>query len=203
MQKVNHQLLLESYIASMAGRERLLLHCCCAPCASYALEYLSAHFDLTVFFYNPNLFPEDEYYLRKRELLRLLDAGGYRGARYLDCDYRHEEFLELCSPLSGEPEGGGRCQLCFRQRLAAASAAAAREGIGLVTTTLTISPQKDAQLINRIGGEQAKIHGVRWLPSDFKKRGGYQRSVELSREFGLYRQDYCGCEFSRRREGKA
>lgn len=198
MQKQNYQKLLDKEIEGLGETTpSLLLHCCCAPCSSYVLEYLADYFSITVFFYNPNLFPRDEYYKRKEELIRFIGEMPFKNpVRYLDCDYRHEEFLELCGGFADDPEGGRRCALCFRQRLSATAKAAADGGFDCFTTTLTISPLKNAEVLNSIGQKCADEYGSRWLPSDFKKKGGYQRSIVLSKEHGLYRQDYCGCEFS-------
>lgn len=177
----------------------LFLHACCAPCSSYVLEYLSAHFYITLFYYNPNITDKKEYQYRIDEVQRLIaamparypirfQAGSYDPGRYLEAVRGHET----------DPEGGERCSICFELRLAEAARLAAEGGYDYVTTTLTISPMKDAERLNRIGREMAEIYGVKWLGSDFKKRDGYRRSVALSKEYNLYRQNYCGCGFSRR-----
>lgn len=200
--KVNHQRLLDRIIEGLEreGRvPRLLLHSCCAPCSSYTLEYLSQWFEVTVMYYNPNISPASEYRHRVEEQRRLIGELPVRHpVRFVEGEYRPEEFYRAVQGLEDEPEGGRRCAVCFRLRLDEAARAARAGGYDYVTTTLTISPMKDAELLNTIGREVAAEHGVEWLPSDFKKRGGYQRSIELSREHGLYRQDFCGCVFSRR-----
>lgn len=177
---------------------RLLLHACCAPCSSAVLEYLSRYFAITLLYYNPNISPYEEYEKRKRELERLVSQMDLaHPVELLPCGYEGEAFVEAARGLEGEPEGGRRCEACFRLRLEYAAREAARLHFAYFTTTLTISPLKNAPLLNRLGEEMGKRYGVAHLPSDFKKKNGYKRSVELSREYGLYRQDYCGCAFSK------
>lgn len=176
----------------------LLLHVCCAPCSSYVLEYLIPYFDITLDYYNPNIAPESECDKRVAELKRLLEAmpGGKEVALVVPA-YDHSAFLKAVKGLESEPEGGARCERCFELRLREAAARAAEGDFDYYTTTLSISPLKDARLLNEIGEREGRRAGVRYLPSDFKKRGGYQRSIELSKTYDLYRQDYCGCEYSR------
>ena len=177
---------------------RLLLHACCAPCSSAVLEYLSRYFAITLLYYNPNISPYEEYEKRERELERLVSQMDLaHPVELLPCGYEGEAFVEAARGLEGEPEGGRRCEACFRLRLEYAAREAARLHFDYFTTTLTISPLKNAPLLNRLGEEMGKRYGVAHLPSDFKKKNGYKRSVELSREYGLYRQDYCGCAFSK------
>ena len=192
---------------------RLLLHVCCAPCSSYCLEYLRQFFDVTVFYYNPNITEEEEYRLRAAEEQRLIEAYNTQVATgdfgemhsdehahaitYTEGVYEPDAYLERIAGLEGEPEGGKRCTMCFSMRLEASAKRAAEEGYDFFTTTLTISPLKDADRLNAIGEHFAEQYGVAFLPSDFKKKDGYKRSIELSRAFGLYRQDYCGCSFSK------
>lgn len=177
---------------------RLFLHACCAPCSSAVLERLSPHFRITVFYYNPNIFPEEEYRHRVAELKRLVEESDYPNpVEVVEGRYDPERFFECVKGLEKEPEGGARCEKCFRLRLREAVEEARAGGYDLVTTTLTISPQKDVDLLNRIGEEEAEKAGVTWLPSAFRKKGGYQRSIELSREHGLYRQVFCGCVYSK------
>jgi len=200
----NYQKELEHIAEGSVGTPTLLLHSCCAPCSSYCLEYLSELFDITVFYYNPNITEEDEYLRRKAELLRLLQSMPLaRPVSVLEAPWDPENYLEAAHGLEDEKEGGIRCGRCFELRLKKTAEAAKNGGFDFFTTTLTISPLKNADRLNRIGEEAAEKYGVRWLPSDFKKKGGYQRSVELSREYGLYRQDYCGCVFSRRQKEEA
>ena len=175
----------------------LFLHSCCAPCSSYVLEYLSPHFRITDFFYNPNIQPEEEYRRREAELERLIgEMNPVNPIRFLAGHYDSQEFYRAVKGLEHIPEGGERCFACYRLRMEEAAKLASEGGYDYFTTTLSISPLKNAVMINRIGLDLEQKYGVRHLPSDFKKKGGYQRSIVLSREHGLYRQDYCGCVFS-------
>ena len=209
---VNYQRMLDGIITSLAAsketdgrRPTLLLHACCAPCSSYCVEYLAAHFDILLFFYNPNMESAAEYDKRSAELLRLIermeeDGTLKRGSvRAHICSYEPGVFEEMARGLESEPERGARCRKCYEMRMRAAAAVAAREGFDYFTTTLSISPLKNAQWINEIGISLQEEYGVRHLPSDFKKKGGFLRSTELSERYGLYRQDYCGCRFSKNR----
>ena len=194
MNAINYDKKLTEITDNLGGeRKKLLLHACCAPCSSACLERLKEHFDVTVFFFNPNI--EDEEYLkRKAELRRFISRTGW--ADELDCDHDTSEFYEVAKGLENCHEGGERCLACFRLRLSRTARAAKDGHFDYFGTTLTISPLKDAAAINAIGEELAKEYGVSWLYSDFKKRGGYLRSTQLSREYELYRQNYCGCVFS-------
>lgn len=198
----NYQKRLEEFIASTKEGTTLLLHSCCAPCSSYCLEYLSSHFAITIFFYNPNITENQEYRKRVEEIKRL--AGILNGKeetkypiQFLEGNYDPERFLSLTKGYEECPEGGDRCKICFQMRLEEAAKACKDGGYDFYTTTLTISPLKNAPLLNEIGEENALTYGVKFLPSDFKKKNGYKRSIELSREYDLYRQDYCGCAFSK------
>ncbi len=198
--KINYQLAMERELAEIARRERrprLLLHSCCAPCSSAVLERLTDWFDLTVFYYNPNIAPEEEFLRRAEEQRRLIAELPHAHEIQFRCgEYESEAFEALARGLEDMPEGGERCTRCFRLRLGKTAALAAREGFDYFTTTLSISPLKDAQRLNAIGGELAEQFGVAYLFSDFKKKNGYKRSCELSVQYELYRQDYCGCRFS-------
>ena len=199
--KRNYQIELENELARFDAKRRLLLHACCAPCSSYVLEYLTSYFDITVFFYNPNITSREEYSKRLAELRRL--AGLLPHENTIDIvegDYEPERFLELSRGLEALPEGGARCFSCYRLRLekTAEYFAAHRSDFDYFATTLTVSPHKNAEKLNEIGFMLAEKYSLCWLPSDFKKREGCKRSIELSRNYDLYRQDYCGCEFSRR-----
>ena len=177
---------------------KLLLHGCCAPCSSYCLEYLSDYFDITVYYYNPNISPEAEYRFRLSEEERYISLRDFKNPVALtDSIYDPREFFDAVRGLESEPEGGKRCEKCFRLRLEASARKAVELGMDCFTTTLTISPLKNAALLNEIGYEAGEKYGVMWLPSDFKKREGYKRSIVLSREYDLYRQNYCGCVFSK------
>ena len=199
--KTNYQLEMERELARIeasGSRPRLLVHACCAPCSSYVLEVLNRAFDIDVYYYNPNIAPREEFDRRVAELQRLAEQLPHENAlRVIVGDYDNDAFMAMCRGHEDDSEGGPRCALCFRMRLEAAAKMAATLGCDYFTTSLTISPMKNAQLLNAIGMEQGRRAGVSWLPSDFKKKNGYKRSCELSREYDLYRQDYCGCVFSR------
>ena len=196
--KRNYQLELDRITASLSGRPRLLLHSCCGPCSSYVLEYLTRYFEVFLSYYNPNIQPREEYDLRLENQLCVL--GRIPGVTLVPCGYDGGAYDEAVRGLEDEPEGGARCTECFKLRLDFAAREAKRLGCDYFATTLTVSPHKDAQRINAIGEALAGKYGVKWLPGDFKKRDGYKRSIELSREFGLYRQNYCGCLFSKTEE---
>lgn len=206
--KHNYQKELEHRIEQFQKEDRLprlLLHSCCAPCSSYVLEYLSEYFDITIFYYNPNITSRDEYLKRVAEVKRLIAGLPVKHPiSFIEGDYEPREFTAAVKGLENEPEGGARCARCFELRLrkTAETAAGMARDTGeeiLFTTTLTISPLKNADLLNSIGEKAATLYeGISWLNSDFKKRDGYKRSIELSRQYGLYRQDYCGCVYSKR-----
>ncbi len=192
----------EADLAAEAGRKpSLLLHACCAPCSSHVLECLSGHFDITMFYYNPNISPEPEFRTRLDELQRLLGEAGY-GYPVESPPYMKEEFDEAVTGLEELGEGSRRCYSCYELRLRKTAETARAEGFDLFTTTLSISPYKNAAWLNEIGLRLEKEYGVRYLCADFKKKNGYKRSIELSGKYGLYRQDYCGCEYSRREAEK-
>ena len=185
---------------------RLFLHSCCAPCSSYVLEYLSTYFAITVFYYNPNISFGEEYRKRVEEQKRLIAAFNEEGGRYPiaieEGDYEPAVFYEMAKGMESCPEGGERCFRCFDLRLRETAKRAAAGGYDYFATTLTISPLKNAQKLNEIGMALSQEYGVFWLPSDFKKKNGYKRSIELSAQYGLYRQDYCGCVFSKAERNK-
>ncbi|MBQ7796599.1 MAG: epoxyqueuosine reductase QueH [Lachnospiraceae bacterium] len=204
MNKRNYQKELDKLISGLVKENQvptLFLHSCCAPCSSYCLEYLSEYFEITVFYYNPNIFPSEEYEDRVGEQERLiaeLNAGGVKHPiRLVKGEYHPEDFYAAAKGLEKEPEGGARCTECFKLRLTESAKLAKEGGYDYFTTTLTISPLKDAERLNRIGEEAGEKYGVRFLNSDFKKKNGYKRSTELSREHNLYRQNYCGCVYSK------
>ena len=196
---------MEQILASLpqeGERPRLLLHSCCGPCSSYVLECLAAHFRVTVDYYNPNIFPKEEFEKRLKEQQRLLSEMPLPTPVELIADpYDETEFLDAVKGFEDEPEGGARCAVCYRLRLAHTAKRAAAEGFDFFTTTLTVSPYKHADVLNAIGKELAAEVCVPYLFSDFKKKDGYKRSCTLAAEYGLYRQDYCGCRFSLREEG--
>ncbi len=200
MQKINFQLQTNAVLNSLAAqnkRESLLLHACCAPCASYVLEYLTHYFNITVFFSNSNITNANEYQKRLQALYRLCSLAPFcKGVAVVADDYNPQSFFAAAKGLEKEPEGGVRCTACFKLRLGRAAQYAAENGFSYFATSLSISPYKNAALLNSIGEGLAKKYGSLWLPADFKKRGGYQRSIELCRQYGIYRQHYCGCAFS-------
>ena len=200
MQKVNYQKWLDGTIEALGGSApSLLLHACCAPCSSYVLEYLSQYFRITVFYYNPNISPETEYRKRVAEVGRLIaEQPAKHPVALTEGRYAPERFFEAAKGHEADPERGGRCTICYRMRLEETAAYAKAHGFDWFTTTLSLSPYKDAERLNSIGAELEQKYGVNYLHSDFKKRNGYLRSIELSRVYGLYRQNYCGCVFSRR-----
>lgn len=181
-------------------RPRLLLHGCCAPCSSSVLEYLTEYFDISLLWYNPNIYPQEEFDRRLQALEKLIKDMGLAGRLQLLAEpWRSGEYYRAAAGLEDEPEGGARCTACFRLRLRETAELAARLGFDYFCSTLSLSRHKDALRINAIGEELAKTYGVAWLPSDFKKRDGENRSIELCQQYGVYRQLYCGCEFSLRR----
>ena len=195
---MNYQLALDHLLAQLpAEPPELVLHSCCAVCSSYVLEYLARYFRLTVFYSNSNIWPRSEYEHRKSEQIRLIETAKYPNpVRYAEDEYDHLAYLDAVRGLESEPEGGARCAKCFELRLERTAAFAERAGIARIATTLTVSPHKNAAVINEVGQNVAARRGLLWLPSDFKKRSGYLRATRLADEFALYRQNYCGCEFA-------
>ncbi len=197
MNRINYQNELDKIISNIENKPRLLLHACCAPCSSYVLEYLSKYFDITVYYYNPNISPVGEFEKRFEEIKRLIVEMPLKNeVKLVKGVYRYEDFVDAAKGLEHIPEGGERCFACYRLRLEKTAQLARDEGFDYFCTTLSISPLKNSQKINEIGFELEKEYGVKWLPSDFKKREGYKRSIELSREYNLYRQNFCGCVYS-------
>ncbi len=177
-------------------KPRLLLQVCCAPCASAVLERLYPHFNITLYYYNPNTHPFEEYEKRRGELGKLLSRSGMTDIQVINGSYDDKLYFERVRGLEKEPEGGSRCSVCFDLRLSETARLALEEKFDFFSTTLTVSPHKNAALINTIGEKLSEDYGVCWLYSDFKKKNGYLRSIELSRQYELYRQCYCGCVFS-------
>ncbi len=204
MEKINYQKQLDKIIENLGDKvPSLLLHSCCAPCSSYCIEYLSQYFNITVLYYNPNIYPEAEYEKRKAEQKRLItEMDTKHPVKMLDCDFESEKFYGMAKGMENCHEGGERCFKCYRLRLEKTAKEAKKYEFDYFTTTLTISPLKNAQKINEIGNELSEEYNVRFLPSDFKKREGYKRSIELSKVHSLYRQNYCGCVFSRNEQNK-
>ena len=197
---MNYQKELDKTLEKLTKEERvpkLLLHSCCAPCSSYVLEYLSQYFEITVFYYNPNIYPESEYTKRIWEQQKLIEElPAKHPISFMAGPYDKERFYEMASGLEHVKEGGARCMKCYELRLRKAARIAKNAGFDYFTTTLSISPLKKAERLNEIGQRLGEEYEVEYLLSDFKKKNGYKRSIELSKIYGLYRQDYCGCEFS-------
>ena len=201
MNKPNFQALTDREIEKLNGRKAtLLLHACCAPCSTASLEYLAKYFDITLFFYNPNISSAEEFQKRLCELERFVKEAPFaKGIKIISPEYNHGEFLSAAAGLENAKEGGERCEKCFRLRLNETARQAAKLGFEYFATTLTISPLKNAEKINLCGEDAAVAGNVLYLPTDLKKRERYKRSIELSSEYGLYRQSFCGCEFSQGR----
>ena len=201
MPKINYYIEMQREIERIKRdglRPRLALHACCAPCSSAVLEQLADVFDITVFFYNPNISPEAEFRHRLEEQIRLVNEMlPGRGISVREGEYDADEFYRRVKGREKDREGGERCGICFEMRLRKTAEFAAENGMDYFTTTLSISPLKDAQRLNALGGGLAAEYGVKYLFSDFKKKEGYKRSCALSAEYGLYRQDFCGCVFSK------
>lgn len=204
MNKINYQLELDKIINKIEGEnttKSLLLHSCCAPCSSYVLAYLNKYFNITVFYYNPNITNKEEYLKRKQEQIRLIsELPAINKINILDADYKPEKFFEISKGLEDCREGGERCFKCYKLRLEATAKAAKENNFDYFCTTLTISPLKNAQKINEIGHMLGDEYQIPFLPSDFKKKEGFKKSIELSSQYNLYRQNYCGCIYSKPEE---
>ena len=192
---MNYNEEMKRIINSLDGKKKILLHSCCAPCSSSVIERLKDYFDITVLYYNPNIEPLEEFEKRKKEQIRLLKE---LNISFLDIDYLNEEFHRKIVGFENEPENGARCPICYELRIEKCALLAKDHGYDYFGTTLTISPHKPSKIINEIGLKLEKKYDIKFLVSDFKKEDGYKRSIELSKEYGLYRQDYCGCFYSRR-----
>ena len=200
MRSQNEQKNLDALLALLKEEGKtpsLFLHACCAPCSSYVLEYLSRYFRITVFYYNPNIYPASEYRTRVEELARLISVlPAENPITLLEGDYDPAVFYACAKGMEDLPEGSERCFACYRLRLAESAKLAKEKGFDYFASTLSLSPYKNAEKLNEIGRELAEAYGISWLPNDFKKKNGYKRSIELSKEYDLYRQDYCGCVYS-------
>lgn len=201
MNKINYQRELDQLIERIEAEGRvptLLLHSCCAPCSSYCIEYLSQFFAITVFYYNPNIYPDEEYYHRVKEQQRFIrEFPTKHPVSFIEGDFEKDRFYaEVAKGLEKEPERGARCTKCFELRLGETAKRAAAEGMDYFATTLTISPMKDVELLNSIGERLGQQYGVEYLATEFRKKNGYLRSTQISKEYDMYRQDYCGCVYS-------
>ena len=194
--KRNYDLLMQEQLKRIPKGTKLLLHSCCAPCSSLCLERLKEHFQITVLYYNPNIDSEEEYAKRKAEQIRFLQETGW--ADFLDCDHETEKFFQAVEGLEQEPERGKRCYVCYQLRLEKTAQVAKANGFDFFATTLTLSPHKNAEWLNEIGEKIGGMYALNYLYTDFKKQGGYYRSLELSEQYDLYRQNFCGCKFSKR-----
>ncbi len=192
----NYAKLLEDIINNLGYKPKLLLHSCCAPCSSYVIDYLHDYFNITIFYYNPNIYPQEEYEKRKEEQIRFIK--NYSDVSFMDCDYDNDLYNDIVSGLEDEPERGKRCTKCFELRLGKTADMAKENNFDYFCSTLTVSPYKNSKLINEIGNDLSLKYGIKWLYSDFKKNDGYKKSIMFSREYNLYRQDYCGCIYSKR-----
>lgn len=194
----NYSILCENILKSINNKKKLLLHSCCAPCSSYVISYLSDYFDITVLYYNPNISPYEEYIKRKNEQIKLItELKVKNNINIMDCDYDNELYMELTKGLEKEPERGKRCRVCYQMRIQKTAILAKKNNYDYFCTTLSVSPYKNATLINKIGETLEKEYNIKWLYSDFKKKDGYKQSIELSKKYNLYRQNYCGCVFSK------
>lgn len=186
--KIDYNKIMQQEISSFGFKSKLLLHCCCAPCSSAVIEKLKQYFEITFYYFNPNIFPFEEYEKRKFEFKKL-------GVNVVDGKYNHENFVNLVKGYENEPEGGQRCKICIAHRLDESFKYAVENGFEVVTTTLSISPHKDAEFINLLGENLQEKYGVKFLHADFKKENGYLKSIQICKDKQIYRQDYCGCEF--------
>jgi len=204
--RINYGLICEQTLSELSKHKikpRLLLHVCCAPCSSSVVEYLTSHFEIELYYYNPNIHPREEYLRRLGEFDKLIDGAEFFGGVTLsEGKYDTDRFFDIAEGLEGEREGGRRCEACIRLRLEETARRAREIGADFFTTTLSVSPHKNAAYINELGESLEREYGVRYLYADFKKKNGYARSIELCREFDVYRQDWCGCRFSMRTNDK-
>ncbi len=200
--KENYYLLFENQLNRIKEKEKvptILLHSCCAPCSSHVITFLKEYFDITIIYYNPNIYPYEEYKKRKEEQIRLLnEIKSKNKLNIIDCDYDNNIYEKTMKGLEKEKEGGSRCYKCFWLRLDKTAQIAKENNYDYFSTTLTISPYKNSTVINEIGKELETIYNITWLYSDYKKKDGYKKSIQLSKEYNLYRQNYCGCIYSKR-----
>ena len=195
--KINYQEKLKELVNNLQGKPSLLLHSCCGPCSTEVIDFLKDYFEITVFYYNPNIEPMEEYFHRKNEQIRFLKEYQEAKINFLDCDYDNETFKEISKGLEQEKEGGARCQKCFYLRMKKTALKAQELGFSYFGTTLTVSPHKNSQVINKIGEHISKELDMPYIYGDFKKNDGYKKSIELSKIYNLYRQNYCGCLYGK------
>lgn len=200
MEKTYAKLCLEE-LKNITPNKSILLHSCCAPCSSYVINFLAPYFNITILYYNPNIFPKNEYLKRKEEQIRLINSlKTPNKVDILDCDYDNEIYEKQIKGYETCPERGARCNICFKLRLEKTAELAKKNNYDYFCSTLTVSPYKNAKVINEIGNELAKKYQIKWLYSDFKKNDGYKKSIELSKKYNLYRQNYCGCIYSKKEQ---
>ena len=197
-----HKLCLEE-ISKLNNTPKILLHSCCAPCSSYVITFLSNYFDITILYYNPNIAPQEEYEKRKNEQIKLIKTLNTKNKLdFLDCDYENNIYNEVIKGYENIPEGGSRCHICFNLRLEKTAKLAKLNNYDYICSTLTVSPHKNSKVINEIGEKISNKYNIKWLYSDFKKNEGFKQSIELSKKYDLYRQDYCGCIHSKKDKEK-
>lgn len=195
---MNYAKLLEKQINELDGVKTLLLHSCCAPCSSYVISYLSNYFDITILYYNPNIYPYEEYLKRKKEQIKLIKEIDHKNKlEFMDCDYDNDKFMKMAKGLENVKEGGIRCFSCYKLRLEKTAKLAQEKNFDYFCTTLSVSPHKNSEKINEIGLDISNTYKIKWLYSDFKKKEGFKKSIELSKKYNLYRQNYCGCIYSK------
>ena len=194
--KLNYHKRLLEIVDNLDYRPKVLLHSCCGPCSTTVIDFLVKYFDVTVFYYNPNIEPKEEYEKRKKEQIRFIKEYNNDKVNMIDSEYENDKFAKLTKGLENEPEGGARCAVCFKIRLEKTAQKAKAEGYDYFATTLTVSPYKNCDTINKIGYVLEKQYGVKYLCGDFKKEEGYKKSINFSKEYNLYRQDYCGCHYA-------
>lgn len=197
--KENYSTLCQNTLNSFTEKKKILLHSCCAPCSSHVISYLTNYFDITILYYNPNIYPYEEYIKRKNEQIKLIKKiKKINNIDIIDCDYDNNLYNHLIKGLENEPERGSRCTICYQMRIEKTAIIAKENDYDYFCTTLSVSPYKNAELINQIGKQLEEKYNINWLYSDFKKKDGYKKSIELSKTYNLYRQDYCGCIYSQK-----
>lgn len=196
--KENYSVKCENILNNLDGKKKLLLHSCCGPCSSYVISYLTNYFDITILYYNPNIYPYDEYLKRKQEQIKLInEIDCSNNLDIMDCDYDNDLYEKCIIGLENEPERGNRCMVCYNLRMEKTAKMAKEFNYDYFCTTLSVSPYKNSEWINKIGEKLQNKYNINWLYSDFKKKDGYKQSILLSKKYNLYRQDYCGCIYSK------